>query len=43
MACYDTEARDVETAKEGLSDDVESRLAIDESVDRVFAVRFAVT
>jgi hypothetical protein len=39
---YDAEARDVETAKEGLIDDVEKRLAVDESVDRVFEVRFAV-
>ena len=40
---YDAEAREVEAAKEGLIDDVEKRLAVDESVDRVFAVRFAVT
>jgi superfamily II DNA or RNA helicase len=40
---YDAEAREVETAKDGLIDDVESRLAVEECVDRVFAVRFAVT
>ena len=40
---YDAEAREVETAKDGLIDDVESRLAVKESVERVFAVRFAVT
>ena len=40
---YDAEAREVETAKDGLIDDVESRLAVDESVDRVFSIRFAVT
>lgn len=40
---YDAEARKVETAKESLIDDVESRLAVDQSVDRVFAVHFTVT
>ena len=40
---YDAEARDVEAAKESLIDDVESRLSVDQSVDRVFAVRFTVT
>lgn len=40
---YDAEAGEVEAAKEGLIDNVEKRLAVDESVERVFAVRFAVT
>jgi superfamily II DNA or RNA helicase len=40
---YDAEARDVEAAKESLIDDVESRLSVDQSLDRVFAVRFNVT
>ena len=40
---YDAEAREVETAKEGLIDDVEGRLTVNESVEQVFAVRFAVT
>ena len=40
---YDAEARKVETAKEALIDDVESRLDVHQSLDRVFAVRFAVT
>ena len=40
---YDAEARKVEAAKESLIDDVEGRLAIDQSLDRVFAVRFTVT
>jgi hypothetical protein len=40
---YDAEARKVETAKEILIDDVEGRLAVDQSLDRVFAVRFTVT
>jgi hypothetical protein len=40
---YDAEARMVESAKEALIDDVESRLEVDQSLDRVFAVRFAVT
>jgi len=40
---YDAEARKVETAKEALIDDVESRLDVDQSLDRVFAIRFAVT
>lgn len=39
---YDGEARKVETAKEGLIDNVESRLSVNQSVDRVFAVRFTV-
>jgi len=39
---YDAEARKVETAKESLIDDVESRLAVDQSLDRVFVVRFSV-
>jgi superfamily II DNA or RNA helicase len=40
---YDVEAREVETAKDGLIDDVEGRLVVDESVHRVFSIRFAVT
>ncbi len=39
---YDAEARNVETARESLIDDVESRLSVDQTVDRVFAVRFTV-
>jgi superfamily II DNA/RNA helicase len=39
---YDAEARKVETAKEGLIDDVERRLDVDQALDRVFAVRFTV-
>jgi hypothetical protein len=39
---YDAEARKVETAKESLIDDVEGRLAVDQSLDRVFVVRFSV-
>lgn len=40
---YDTEARSIEQAKEALIDDVEARLAVDQSVDRVFQIRFTVT
>ncbi len=40
---YDAEAHEVEAAKDGLIDDVEGRLAVSESVDRVFSIRFAVT
>jgi superfamily II DNA or RNA helicase len=40
---YDAEARKVETAKETLIDNVESRLSVDHTIERVFAVRFAVT
>lgn len=39
---YDAEAREVEAAKEGLIDDVESRLPVRQTVDRVLAVRFTV-
>jgi superfamily II DNA or RNA helicase len=39
---YDAEARKVESAKEALIDDVESRLDVHQSLDRVFAVRFSV-
>ena len=40
---YDAEARTVEQAKETLIDDVESRLAVSQSVDRILAIRFTVT
>lgn len=39
---YDTEARTIESAKEALIDDVEVRLAVDQSVDRVLSIRFTV-
>ena len=40
---YDAQAREVESAKERLIDDVEARLDVKQSIDRVFAIRFAVT
>jgi superfamily II DNA or RNA helicase len=40
---YDAEARAVEAAKESLIDDVERRLSVDQTLDRIFAVRFSVT
>ena len=40
---YDTEARSIERAKEALIDDVEARLAVDQTVDRIFQIRFTVT
>jgi hypothetical protein len=39
---YDAQARDIETAKESLIDDVEARLDVAQSVDRVFAIRFTI-
>ncbi|MFZ6003073.1 MAG: SNF2-related protein [Actinomycetota bacterium] len=39
---YDTEARTIESAKEALIDDVEVRLAVDQSVDRILSIRFTV-
>lgn len=39
---YDTEARTIEVAKEALIDDVEARLAVDQSVDRILSIRFTV-
>jgi len=39
---YDAEAQTVESAKETLIDDVESRLGVNQSLDRIFAVRFTV-
>jgi hypothetical protein len=40
---YDTDARSIEQAKEALIDDVEARLAVDQTIDRVFQIRFTVT
>lgn len=40
---YDTEARSIEQAKEALIDDVEARLVVDQTIDRVFQIRFTVT
>ena len=40
---YDTEARTVEQAKEALIDDVEIRLAVEQSVDRILTIRFTIT
>jgi len=40
---YDTEARAIEQAKEALIDDVEARLEVDQTTDRVFQIRFTVT
>lgn len=39
---YDAQAREIETAKEGLIDDVEARLNVTQSVDRVFTIRFTI-
>ena len=39
---YDAEAREVETAKERLIDDVEARLGVTQSVERVITIRFSV-
>jgi hypothetical protein len=39
---YDAEARKIEEAKEALIDDVEGRLATDETLERVMTVRFTV-
>jgi hypothetical protein len=39
---YDAEARDIEIAKEQLIDDVEARLGVVQSVERVIAIRFSV-
>jgi len=40
---YDTEARSIEQAKEALIDDVEARLAVDQTIERVFQIRFTIT
>ena len=40
---YDVEARVVEQAKDSVIDDVESRLASTETIDRVLTVRFTIT
>lgn len=40
---YDVEARSIEQAKEALIDDVEARLAVDQTVERLFQIRFTVT
>jgi hypothetical protein len=40
---YDIEARSIEQAKEALIDDVETRLAVDQTIDRVFQIRFTIT
>lgn len=39
---YDAQAREIETAKESLIDDVETRLDVTQSVDRVFTIRFTI-
>lgn len=39
---YDSQAREIETAKERLIDDVEARLDVTQSVDRVFTIRFTI-
>ena len=39
---YDAQAREIEAAKEGLIDDVETRLDVTQSVDRVFTIRFTI-
>ncbi len=39
----DAEARSIEQAKEALIDGVEARLAVEESVRRIFQIRFTVT
>jgi len=39
---YDAQAREIETAKEVLIDDVETRLDVTQSVDRVFTIRFTI-
>ncbi len=39
---YDTEARTIESAKEALIDDVEDRLAVEKSIDRILSIRFTV-
>jgi len=39
---YDAEARQVEVAKESLIDDVEARLGVTKSIDRVLTIRFTV-
>jgi len=39
---YDGQARKIETAKESLIDDVEARLDVAQSVDRVFTIRFGI-
>lgn len=40
---YDAQAREVESAKESLIDDVEARLDVKQSIDRVFAIPFTIT
>ena len=40
---YDSEARSIEQAKEALIDDVEARLAVDQTIERLFQIRFTVT
>lgn len=39
---YDAQAREIESAKESLIDDVEARLDVTQSVDRVFTIRFTI-
>ena len=40
---YDTEARTIEAAKEALIDDVEQRLTLDQTIDRVLSIRFTIS
>lgn len=39
---YDTEAREIEGAKDQLIDDVQARLGVTQSIERVLAIRFSV-
>lgn len=39
---YDAQAREIETAKEGLIDGVEARLDVTQAVDRVITIQFAI-
>ena len=39
---YDAQAREIETAKESLLDDVQKRLNVTQSIDRVFTIRFTI-
>lgn len=40
---YDAGARTIESSKETLIDDVETRLAVEQSVDRIITIRFTIT
>lgn len=43
LAAHDTEAQTIETGKDALVDDVEQRLAVDQTSERVLTIRSTIT